>query len=102
MVCWDYFRLPQGMKIIQAGENYIIDEAIKIKIGYNMKNRVGWRWNVEKSIASWSGKFKEKLTQKEYEQYIRIADKEADEKQVRGSLKLFSRYIKSQVRILSF
>mgnify|MGYP007025284441 CR=1 FL=1 len=34
---------------------------------------------------------KEKLTQKEYEQYIRIADEEADEKQVRGSLKLFSR-----------
>ncbi len=33
-----------------------IDCGIK-KIGYNMKNRVSWRWHDEKSIASWRGKF---------------------------------------------
>ena len=96
-------ELFQGMKIMDAGEKYtgqigmypVINLTLKSakqedfeNAYYTMQVEIASEFDRHRSVIETG---KEKLTQKEYEQYIRIADEEADEKQVRGSLKLFSR-----------
>ena len=92
-----------GMKITEAGEKYteqmgmypVINLTLKSakqedfeNAYYTMQVEIASEFDRHRSVVETG---REKLTQKEYEQYIRIADEEADEKQVRGSLKLFSR-----------
>ena len=96
-------ELFRGMKITEAGEKYteqmgmypVINLTLKSakqedfeNAYYTMQVEIASEFDRHRSVIETG---KEKLTQKEYEQYIRIADEEADEKQVRGSLKLFSR-----------
>lgn len=96
-------ELFRGMKITDAGEKYmeqmgmypVINLTLKSakqedfeNAYYTMQVEIASEFDRHRSVIEIG---KEKLTQKEYEQYIRIADEEADEKQVRGSLKLFSR-----------
>ena len=96
-------ELFQGMKIMDAGEKYtgqigmypLINLTLKSakqedfeNAYYTMQGEIASEFDRHRSVIEID---KEKLTRKEYEQYIRIADEEADEKQVRGSLKLFSR-----------
>lgn len=96
-------KLFRGMKITEAGEKYteqmgmypVINLTLKSakqedfeNAYYTMQVEIASEFDRHRSVIETG---KEKLTQKEYEQYIRIADEEADEKQVRGSLKLFSR-----------
>ena len=91
------------MKITNAGEKYtekmgvypVINLTLKSakqedfeNAYYTMQVEIASEFDRHRSVIETG---REKLTQKEYEQYIRIADEEADEKQVRGSLKLFSR-----------
>ncbi len=96
-------ELFQGMKIMDAGEKYtgqigmypVINLTLKSakqedfeNAYYTLQVEIASEFDRHRSVVETG---REKLTQKEYEQYIRIADEEADEKQVRGSLKLFSR-----------
>ncbi len=96
-------ELFRGMKIMNAGEKYteqmgvypVINLTLKSakqedfeNAYYTMQVEIASEFDRHRSVIETG---REKLTQKEYEQYIRIADEEADEKQVRGSLKLFSR-----------
>ena len=96
-------ELFQGMKIMDAGEKYtgqigmypVINLTLKSakqedfeNAYYTLQVEIASEFDRHRSVIETG---REKLTQKEYEQYIRIADEEADEKQVRGSLKLFSR-----------
>ena len=96
-------ELFRGMKITNAGEKYtekmgvypVINLTLKSakqedfeNAYYTMQVEIASEFDRHRSVIETG---REKLTQKEYEQYIRIADEEADEKQVRGSLKLFSR-----------
>ena len=96
-------ELFQGMKIMDAGEKYtgqigmypVINLTLKSakqedfeNAYYTLQVEIASEFDRHRSVVETG---KDKLTQKEYEQYIRIADEEADEKQVRGSLKLFSR-----------
>ena len=96
-------ELFRGMKITEAGEKYteqmgmypVINLTLKSakqedfeNAYYTMQVEIASEFDRHRSVIETG---REKLTQKEYEQYIRIADEEADEKQVRGSLKLFSR-----------
>ncbi len=96
-------QLFRGMKITNAGEKYtekmgvypVINLTLKSakqedfeNAYYTMQVEIASEFDRHRSVIETG---REKLTQKEYEQYIRIADEEADEKQVRGSLKLFSR-----------
>ena len=91
------------MKITDAGKKYteqmgmypVINLTLKSakqedfeNAYYTMQVEIASEFDRHRSMIETG---KDKLTQKEYEQYIRIADEEADEKQVRGSLKLFSR-----------
>lgn len=93
----------RDMKITDAGEKYteqmgmypVINLSLKSakqedfeNAYYMMLVEIASEFDRHRSVIEIG---KEKLTQKEYEQYIRIADEEADEKQVRSSLKLFSR-----------
>ena len=96
-------ELFQGMKIMDAGEKYtgqigmypVINLTLKSakqedfeNAYYTLQVEIASEFDRHRSVVETG---KDKLTQKEYEQYMRIADEEADEKQVRGSLKLFSR-----------
>ena len=96
-------ELFQGMKIMDAGEKYtgqigmypVINLTLKSakqedfeNAYYTMQVEIASEFDRHRSVVETG---KDKLTQKEYEQYMRIAEEEADEKQVRGSLKLFSR-----------
>ncbi|MEZ3435389.1 MAG: ATP-binding protein [Lachnospiraceae bacterium] len=96
-------ELFRGMMITDAGEEYtgqmgiypVINLTLKSAKQENFENAY---YTMQVEIASEFDRHrsmietgKDKLTQKEYEQYMRIADEEADENQVRGSLKLFSR-----------
>ena len=96
-------ELFRGMKITEAGEKYteqmgmypVINLTLKSakqedfeNAYYTLQVEIASEFDRHRSVIETG---REKLTQKEYEQYIRIADEEADEKQVRGSLKLFSR-----------
>ena len=96
-------ELFRGMKITNAREKYteqmgvypVINLTLKSakqedfeNAYYTMQVEIASEFDRHRSVIETG---REKLTQKEYEQYIRIADEEADEKQVRGSLKLFSR-----------
>ena len=96
-------ELFRNMKITDAGEKYteqmgmypVINLTLKSakqedfeNAYYTMQVEIASEFDRHRSVIETG---KEKLTQKEYEQYIRIADEEVDEKQVRGSLKLFSR-----------
>ncbi len=96
-------ELFRGMKITDAGEEYtgqmgmypVINLTLKSakqedfeNAYYTMQVEIASEFDRHRSVVETG---KDKLTQKEYEQYMQIADEEADEKQVRGSLKLFSK-----------
>ncbi len=96
-------ELFQGMKIMDAGEKYtsqmgrypVINLTLKSakqedfeKAYYTMRVEIASEFDRHRDVIE---KGQEKLTQKEYEQYMQISDEEADEMQIRSSLKLFSK-----------
>ena len=96
-------ELFRGMKIVEAGEKYSSQMGMYPVINLTLKSakqedfEIAY-YMIQVEIASEFDRHrniieegKEKLTPKEYEQYLKIADEEADEKQIRGSLKLFSK-----------
>lgn len=96
-------ELFRGMKIVGAGEKYSSQMGMYPVINLTLKSAKQENFEmayymIQVEIASEFDrhrnvieKGKEKLTRKEYEQYLKIANEEADEKQIRGSLKLFSK-----------
>ena len=96
-------ELFQGMKIMEAGESYTNQMGMYPVINLTLKSAKQADYEIayyaiQVEIAAEFDRHrniieegKELLTSKEYEQYMRIADEEADEKQIRGSLKLFSK-----------
>lgn len=96
-------KLFQNMKIMDAGESYssqmgmypVMNLTLKSAkqenfetAYYTIQAEIASEFDRHRNIIEWG---KEQLTSKEYEQYLNIADEKADEKQVRGALKLFSR-----------
>lgn len=96
-------ELFRGMKILGAGEDYtgqmgmypVMNLTLKSAKQENFENayyavlsEIAVEFDRHRSVIEQG---KDRLSLKEYEQYISIADEKADEKQVRGSLKLFSR-----------
>lgn len=96
-------ELFQGMKIIGEGEKYsgqmgmypVINLTLKSAkqedfetAYYMLQVEIASEFDRHRNIIE-NGK--ERLTPKEYEQYMKIADEEADQRQVRASLKLFSK-----------
>ncbi len=96
-------ELFRGMRIFDAGESYtsqmgkypVMNLTLKSAKQGNFENAY---YELQAEIASEFDRHrniieqeKERITPKEYEQYLSIADEQADEKLVRGSLKLFSR-----------
>ena len=96
-------ELFQGMKIMDAGESYtsrmgkypVLNLTLKSAKQENFESAC---YELQAEIASEFDRHrniieqeKERLTPKEYEQYLSIADEQADERLVRGSLKLFSK-----------
>ena len=96
-------ELFRGLKIMEAGETYaeqmgmysVLNLTLKSAKQKSLENAY---FMIQSEIASEFDRHreileagKERLTTKEYEQYLEIADEKADEKQVRGALKLFSR-----------
>lgn len=96
-------ELFQGMRILDAGETYtgqmgkypVINLTLKSAKQedfeasyYALQAEIAAEFDRHRDIMEQG---KEWITPKEYEQYLQIADEEADEKLVRGSLKLFSR-----------
>ena len=98
-------ELFRGMKIMDAGESYtsrmgkypVLNLTLKSAKQENFESAC---YELQAEIASEFDRHrniieqeKERLTPKEYEQYLSIADEQADERLVRGSLKLFSKYM---------
>ena len=96
-------ELFRGMKILDAGERYssqmgkypVMNLTLKSAKQEDFENAY---YVLQAEIASEFDRHRtvieqgrERLTTKEYEQYLHIADEKADEKQVRGALKLFSK-----------
>lgn len=96
-------ELFQGMKIIGEGEKYsgqmgmypVINLTLKSAkqedfetAYYMLQVEIASEFDRHRNIIE-NGK--ERLTPKEYGQYMKIADEEADQRQVRASLKLFSK-----------
>ena len=96
-------ELFRGMKIMDAGESYtsrlgkypVLNLTLKSATQENFESAC---YELQAEIASEFDRHrniieqeKERLTPKEYEQYLSIADEQADERLVRGSLKLFSK-----------
>ena len=94
-------QLFRGMKIMETGEAYtsqmsrfpIVNLTLKSAkqedfdtAYYMLQAEIASEFNRHRDIIEQE---KEKLTLKEYEQYISIADEKADQRLVRGSLKLF-------------
>ena len=95
--------LFQGLKIMEAGEAYVRQMGmypvmnLTLKSAkqenfetayYMMQSEIASEFDRHRDIIE---KGREKLSLKEYELYLEIADEKADEKQVRGALKLFSK-----------
>ncbi len=95
--------LFQGLKIMEAGEAYVRQMGmypvmnLTLKSAkqenfetayYMMQSEIASEFDRHREIIE---KGREKLSLKEYELYLEIADEKADEKQVRGALKLFSK-----------
>lgn len=95
--------LFEGMKIMEAGEAYrrqmgmypVLNLTLKSAKQENCENAF---YAIQAEIAAEFDRHrdivergKELLSCSEYEQYLGIADEKADEKQIRGSLKLFCR-----------
>lgn len=96
-------ELFRGMKILGEGEDYTCQMGIYPVMNLTLKSakqenyenacyalfsEIAVEFDRHRSIIEQG---KDKITLKEYEQYLEIADEKADEKQVRNSLKLFSR-----------
>ena len=96
-------ELFRGMRILDAGETYTgqmgkypvmnltLKSAKQENFGasyYAIQAEIATEFDRHRDIIEQG---KEWITPKEYEQYIHIADEQADEKLVRGALKLFSR-----------
>lgn len=96
-------ELFQGLKIMETGEEYVRQMGkypvmnLTLKSArqenfemayYMMQSEIASEFDRHRDIIE---KGKERLTLKEYELYLEIADEKADEKQVRGALKLFSK-----------
>ena len=96
-------ELFRGLKIMDAGETYVGQMGMYPVLNLTLKSAKqksleNAYFMIQSEIASEFDRHreileagKERLTLKEYEQYLEIADEKADEKQVRGALKLFSR-----------
>lgn len=96
-------ELFQGMEIVAAGEKYSSQMGMYPVINLTLKSAKQENFEtayymIQAEIASEFDrhrsvieKGKEKLSPKEYEQYLRIANEEADDKQIRAALKLFSK-----------
>lgn len=96
-------ELFRGLKIMDAGEAYVGQMGMYPVLNLTLKSAKqksleNAYFMIQAEIASEFDRHreileagKERLTTKEYEQYLEIADEKADEKQVRGALKLFSR-----------
>lgn len=95
--------LFQGLKIMEAGEEYtgqlgmypVLNLTLKSAkqknfetAYYMMRSEIASEFDRHRDMVE---RGKERLTLKEYEQYLEIADEKAEEKQVRGALKLFGR-----------
>ena len=95
--------LFQGLKIMETDGGYteqmgrypVINLTLKSAKQRNLENAL---YMIRAEIAAEFDRRREvvergreRLTAREYEQYLEIADEKADEKQVRGSLKLFAR-----------
>lgn len=96
-------ELFQGLKIMEAGEEYT-DQMGKYPVMnltlksakqedyetayYMLQSEIASEFDRHRDIIE---KGKDKLTSREYELYLEIADEKAAEKQVRGALKLFSK-----------
>ena len=95
--------LFQGLKIMEAGEAYVRQMGmypvmnLTLKSAkqenfetayYMMQSEIASEFDRHREIIE---KGREKLSLKECELYLEIADEKADEKQVRGALKLFSK-----------
>ncbi len=96
-------ELFRGMRILYAGESYtsqmgkypVLNLTLKSAKQENFESSY---YELQAEIASEFDRHrdiieqeKERITSKEYEQYLSIADEKADEKLVRSSLKLFSK-----------
>ncbi|HBA46726.1 MAG TPA: AAA family ATPase [Lachnospiraceae bacterium] len=96
-------ELFQGLKIMEAGEAYVQQMGrypvmnLTLKSAkqenfetayYMMQSEIASEFDRHRDIVE---KGREKLTLKEYELYLEIADEKADEKQVRSALKFFSK-----------
>ena len=96
-------ELFKGMKILDEGEDYtgqmgmypVMNLTLKSakqesyeNAYYAMMSEIAVEFDRHRNIIEQG---KDRITLKEYEQYLSIADEKADEKQVRSSLKLFSR-----------
>lgn len=96
-------ELFQGLKITKVGAEYaqqmgmypVMNLTLKSakqadyeNAYYAVMSEIAVEFDRHRSVIEWG---KDRITLKEYEQYLKIADEKADEKQVRGSLKLFSR-----------
>lgn len=96
-------ELFRGMKIMNAGETYerqmgmypVLNLTLKSakqdsfeNAYYTMQAEIIAEFDRHRAVIE---RGKEQLTVNEYEQYFTIADGKADEKLLRGSLKLFSR-----------
>ena len=96
-------ELFRGMRILEAGEAYTSQMGKYPVMNLTLKSAEQEDFEdsyyaVQAEIASEFDRHrdiiergKERLTSKEYKQYLHIADEQADERQVRGALKLFSR-----------
>lgn len=99
-------ELFRGMKIMDAGDAYtgqmgmypIINLTLKsakqkdFETAYYMiQAELSSEFERHREIVEWG---KERLATKEYEQYVSIAEEKADQRLVRGSLKLFSQCMK--------
>lgn len=99
-------ELFRGMKIMDAGDAYtgqmgmypIINLTLKsakqkdFETAYYMiQAELSSEFERHREIVEWG---KERLAAKEYEQYVSIAEEKADQRLVRGSLKLFSQCMK--------
>ena len=96
-------ELFRGLKIMEAGDAYVQQMGMYPVINLTLKSTKQNSYEtayymIKAEIASEFDRHrdivergKEQLTLKEYEQYLEIADEKADEKLVRGALKLFCR-----------
>ena len=99
-------ELFRGMKIMDAGDAYTGQMGMYPMINLTLKSakqkdfetayymiqaELSSEFERHREIVEWG---KERLAAKEYEQYVSIAEEKADQRLVRGSLKLFSQCMK--------